>query len=66
MKANIYNMAALIRSAVWSKHMPKYSSVFPEKKKKEMTDDEMYRSVLGLNSAFGGNTEVKEVGHGRS
>ena len=57
MKANIYNLAALIRAAVWSKHMPKYNSVFPEKKKekKEMTDEEMYRSVLALNALFGGN-----------
>ena len=55
--ADIYNLAALIRTAVWGKHMPKYDTVFRKtSRKREMTDEEMYSSVLALNALFGGNS----------
>lgn len=57
-QADIYNLAALIRAAVWSKHMPKYESVFHRnRKKKEMTDEQMYSAVLALNAMFGGESK---------
>ena len=57
--ANIYSLAALIRSMVWSKHPPSFDRAFPEaktntKKQEEMTDDQMYAMVKGLNALFGG------------
>lgn len=57
--ANIYSLAALIRSMVWSKHPPSFDRAFPDagpniKKQEEMTDDAMYAMVKGLNALFGG------------
>lgn len=57
--ANIYSLAALIRSMVWSKHPPDFEQAFPDarsntKKQEEMTDDQMYAMVKGLNALFGG------------
>jgi len=59
-QANLYSLAALIRSMVWSKHPPSYEKVFPDKSKnqEEMTDDQMYATVRALNALFGG----EEVG----
>lgn len=55
--ADIYNLATLIRTAVWGKHMPKFDTVFRKtSRKKEMTDEEMYSQVLALNALFGGST----------
>lgn len=56
---NIYSLAALIRSMVWSKHPPSFDLAFPDtranvKKQEEMTDDQMYAMVKGLNALFGG------------
>lgn len=56
---NIYSLAALIRSMVWSKHPPSFDRAFPDakantKKQEEMTDDAMYAMVKGLNALFGG------------
>lgn len=55
-QANIYSLAALIRSMVWSKHPPSYDRVFPdrESRAKQMSDDQMYAMVKGLNALFGG------------
>lgn len=55
-KAGIYNLAALIRTAVWGKRMPDYEQVF-RRKQKEMSDEAMYASVLALNAMMGGRTE---------
>lgn len=53
--ARIYSLASLIRTAVWGKRMPAFDRVFPEdKKKKEMTDEELYEQVRALNKLFGG------------
>ena len=56
--ANIYSLAVLIRSMVWSKHPPSFDRAFPDagvkKKQEEMTDDAMYAMVKGLNALFGG------------
>lgn len=56
--ANIYSLATLIRSMVWSKHPPSYDRAFPDKpdpkQRKEMTDDQMYAMVRGLNALYGG------------
>ena len=49
---NLYNHAVLIRSAVFAKRMPKFNA--PTEKKKAMTDEEMYASVVALNTLFGG------------
>lgn len=58
-QANIYSLASLIRSMVWSKNPPGFDQVFPEaktstKKQEEMTDDAMYVMVKKLNALFGG------------
>lgn len=55
-QANIYSLAALIRSMVWSKHPPSYDRAFPDSKPKpkQMSDDQMYAMVKGLNALFGG------------
>ena len=55
--ASNYNLACLIRTAVWGKRMPKFEQVVGSDKpkaKKNMTDDEMYAVVKALNRAFGG------------
>ena len=58
---NLYSLASLVRSAVWSKHMPTYQRFFGEDPdvsksdtKKEMSDEAMYAVVRSLNAAFGG------------
>lgn len=55
-QVNLYSLAALIRSMVWSKHPPTYERVYPEKNSnlEEMTDEQMYAVVRGLNALFGG------------
>lgn len=55
-QVNLYSLAALIRPMVWAKHPPSYDRVFPGKEAKqgEMTDDQMYAMVRGLNALFGG------------
>lgn len=59
-QANLYSLAALIRSMIWSKHPPSYEKVFPDEKAKakEMTDDQMYATVRALNALFGGEEVV--------
>lgn len=56
--ANIYSLAALIRSMVWAKHPPSFERAFPgvlaEKQQNEMTDNQMFAVVKGLNALFGG------------
>lgn len=56
--ANIYSLAALIRSMVWSKRPPSYDKAFPNspvpERHEEMTDDQMYAMVRGLNALYGG------------
>lgn len=49
----IYISASLISNFVWAKKKPTYEQVF-KKKKKAMTDEEMYQAVKALNFAFGG------------
>ena len=55
-QANLYSLTALIRPMIWAKHPPSYEKVFPDNRPKpeEMTDDEMYAMVKGLNALFGG------------
>ncbi len=55
-EANIYSLAALIRSMVWAKRPPSFERVFPEREdaKKPMTDEQMYAQVVALNRMFGG------------
>lgn len=57
--AQNYNLANLIRAAVWAKHMPSFDKVRPAKKKekKSMTDEEMFKKVQALNRMFGGSEE---------
>ena len=57
--ANIYSLAALIRTMVWGKHPPSFERAFPgvkndTKQHEEMTDDQMYAMVKGLNALYGG------------
>lgn len=55
-QANIYSLALLIRSMVWSKNPPDYHTAFPGNKPKpqEMDDDQLYERVRQLNALFGG------------
>ena len=53
-----YQLATLIRAAVWSKRMPEYRSPFEAKPKQiEQSDDALFASVLALNAAMGGTIE---------
>ena len=49
-----YNLAVMVRVAVGTKRMPEYKKFFPEKRKKQMSDEEMYQQVLALNALLGG------------
>ena len=54
-RAEIYSLAALIRSMVWAKHPPDFERVFPEERQKaEMSEQQMLRQVMAQNAAFGG------------
>ena len=57
-QANIYSLAVLMRSMIWSKHPPSYERAFPDNRsaqqQNDMTDDQMYAMVKGLNALFGG------------
>lgn len=57
-QANIYSLAVLMRSMIWGKHPPDYKQAFPDKQpaqqQDDMTDDQMYAVVKGLNAIFGG------------
>lgn len=56
-QANLYSHAALIRSMIWSKYPPSLERVYPDsqpKQQDQMTDDQMYAMVKGLNALFGG------------
>ena len=56
-QVNIYNLACLVKSAVWGKHMVKYERAFPDAKKLRdgaMSDEEMYASVCAFMKARGG------------
>lgn len=54
--ANLYNLAAMIRCAVWGKHgLPPFEKVFPEAAPaRAMSDEAMFRQVQALNKLFGG------------
>jgi enamine deaminase RidA (YjgF/YER057c/UK114 family) len=53
-RATAYNLAVMVRDAIYSNRMPKYESYF-QKQKKPMSDDDMYDTVVSLNKALGGN-----------
>lgn len=56
-QANLYSHAALIRAMIWSKHPPSFERAYPDsqpKQQDQMTDDQMYAMVKGLNALFGG------------
>lgn len=54
--ANLYNLATMIRGAVWSKHgLPPFEKMFPEAASaRSMSDEAMFRQVQALNKLFGG------------
>ena len=56
MKAWIYCHASLVRSAVWGRRMPDYEQIFA-RNRRNMSDEEMYESVLALNAMIGGKKE---------
>lgn len=54
-EAYLYTLAALIRPMIWSEHPPEFESVFRSaRKRKEMTDEQMFAVVQALNRQFGG------------
>lgn len=53
-QANLYSLAALVRSMIWAKHPPSFDRVFPEERRENMSDEQMYAMVKGLNALFGG------------
>lgn len=53
-QANLYSLAALVRSMIWAKHPPSFDRVFPEERRENMSDEQMYTMVKGLNALFGG------------
>lgn len=55
-QAKIYNLAALIRPMVWSRHPPDFDEVFPEEKP-EMDDEAMLAVVRRLNRMMGGTED---------
>ena len=56
-EANLYNLAALIRGAVWGKHgLPPFEKAFrKEAPARAMSDEELFRQVQVLNKLFGGD-----------
>lgn len=57
-RANIYALSSAVRTMIWAKHPPSYERMFPDdRRKKEMTDEEMYVQVRALNALFGGKEE---------
>lgn len=55
--ANLYNLATMIRGAVWGKHgLPPFEKVFrKEAPARAMSDEELFRQVQVLNKLFGGD-----------
>lgn len=54
-RAQIYSLAALMRTMMYNKFPPRFETVFPEDvPKKEMTDEAMFAQVQALNRLFGG------------
>lgn len=54
-QANLYALAALIRGMVWARNPPSYEDAFPERSaEKDMTEEQMYAMVQGLNALLGG------------
>lgn len=58
----IYDLAGLIRTAVWNKEFPEFSEVYPEEAKREKngedaSDDKIYAAVRALNALMGGREE---------
>ena len=53
-RGRIYALSAAVRTMIWSKSAPGYETMFPEDRKTEMSDDEMYAQVRALNALFGG------------
>ena len=54
---NLYMLAALVRRAVWDKHgLPQPEELFGRQRRgaAAMSDEAMYRQVLALNKALGG------------
>lgn len=57
-RTKIYSLASAVRTMIWAKHPPSYERMFPEdRRKKEMTDEEMFEQVRALNALFGGKEE---------
>ncbi len=56
-RLKIYNLAAAVRTMIWAKNPPSYERMFPEDRKNDMTDEEMYAQVRALNALFGGSEE---------
>lgn len=56
-QANNYMLATMIRGMIWGKQAPSYDECFPDEKKQEMDDEQMYAVVRGLNAMFGGKEE---------
>ena len=54
--ANLYNLATMIRGAVWGKlGLPPFEKMFPEAAPaRSMSDEAMFRQVQALNKLFGG------------
>ena len=54
--ANLYNLATMIRGAVWGKRgLPPFEKMFPEAAPaRSMSDEAMFRQVQALNKLFGG------------
>lgn len=54
--ANLYNLATMIRGAVWGEHgLPPFEKMFPEAASaRSMSDEAMFRQVQALNKLFGG------------
>ncbi len=54
--AKIYALSGAVRTMIWAKHPPSYERMFPEdRRKKGMTDEEMFEQVRVLNALFGGS-----------
>lgn len=55
-RQNIYDLAVLVRLAVWGKgDLPDFEELYGEKR--DPTDSELYAVARALNAAFGGTEE---------
>lgn len=53
----VYDLACMVRTAIWGKRMPEYRRFYPPRHKEIMSDEAMYQQVVALNAMLGGSVD---------